>query len=142
MYALGSWITVDAARAASESYYEPPTNFAELVAGVSLLAALLVALGVIARATMRAYRAIRRALEWVESIHDLTERQLELDNGDGTIAEELHGVAVSLGSLQRRADELTERVGANSRRISAVEEDLRAIYDPLHQRTQPRREDI
>lgn len=141
MLSLGVWLTVDAARTASTGY-DPPRNFTELAAAVAALAALVVAVGVIGRAVVRAYRALRKAIGFVESIHDIAQRELELDNGDGTIAEELHGVAVSLGSLQRRADELTERVGANSRRISAVEEDLRAIYDPLHQRTQPRREDI
>lgn len=138
MLALGAWITLDAARTAS-SGYDPPRNFTELVALVCAIAALVVALGVITRAVVRGYRAVRLALSWVESIHDLTQRELELDNGDGTIAEELHGVALSVGSLQRRADEMSERIAGNSRRISHVEQDLRAIYDP-HNRNQ--REDI
>lgn len=129
MFALGVWITVDAARAASTGY-EPPRNFTELVAAVAAVAALIVALGVIARATVRAYRAVRRALDWVESIHELTQRELDGSASDGTIVEELHGVAISVGQLQRRADQLTAQVGLNSRRISHVEADLRAIYDP------------
>lgn len=139
MIALGVWFTVDAARTAT-SGYEPPRNFTELAALVAAVAALVVAVGVIGRAVVRGYRALRKAIGFVESIHDLTQRELELDNGDGTIAEELHGVAVSIGSLQRRADELTGKVDQNSRRLTAVEEDLRAIYDPHHRN--PRREDI
>ena len=138
MSALGMWLTI--AQAGEGIGYDPPRNFTELAALAAAVAALIVAVGVIARAVVRAFRAARRALEWVESIHDLTQRELELNSSDGTIAEELHGVAVSLGVLQRRADELTAQVASNSRRLSHVESDLRSIYDPHHRN--PHREDI
>lgn len=139
MSALGMWLTI--AQAGEGIGYDPPRNFTELAALAAAVAALIVAVGVIARAVVRAFRAARRALEWVESIHDLTQRELELNSSDGTIAEELHGVAVSVGQLQRRADQLAAKVDGNSRRLTAVEEDLRAIYDPTG-RTKPHREDI
>lgn len=139
MLALGVWVTIAAANSDGIGY-DPPRNFTELAALVAAIAALIVGVGVIVRAALRALRAMRRALEWVESIHDLTQRELELASSDGTVAEELHGVAVSLGVLQRRADELTAQVASNSRRLSHVESDLRSIYDPHHRN--PHREDI
>lgn len=138
MYALGAWVTI--ASAGDGIGYDPPRNFAELAAAVAAVSGLVVLVGIAARMTLRAYRAVHKALHWVESIHELTERQLELDNGDGTVAEELHGIAVSMGRLQRRADQLARKVDGNSKRLDRVESDLRAIYDP-HHRNRPREQE-
>lgn len=143
MLALGVWVTVDAARTAAAGY-EAPRNFTELVALVVGLAALVTALGYLSRAALRAVRAIIRTVGWVESIHLITQRELENGNAstddDATLKEDVHGIAVALGQLQHRVDEAADKIGHNSERLDAVEQDLSAIYDPRG--TRQRKADI
>lgn len=112
--------------AAAVTYY-PPRDFGELVAWVVGLAALVTA-------TLYLMRQASRAFRFIEQIHDLTTRELEHTGNpdDDSMKDDLHGIAVSLGRLQRRVDR--------------VESDLRAIYDPMHRygpnRKPDRREDI
>jgi hypothetical protein len=121
--------------------YEPPGHIADGAAWVVLAAAVLTA-------TTYLMRQARRAFRFLEQIHDLTTRELEhkgQPQDDATMKDDLHGIAVSLGRLQRRVDQATAQIKGNSRRLDQVEGDLRAIYDPTGRRTRQqhdRREDI
>ena len=133
MSALGVWVTL--AEGGASWGYQPPRSFTELVALVGALAALVVALGVLSRALVRAVRALVRTVAWVESIHDITTRELDSENGasaddPGTLKDDVHGIAVALGQLQRRADQLSHQVGENTGRLDRLEDDVLAIYDP------------
>lgn len=116
------------------AFYEPPRSFTELVAGVVALAALLTALSYLSRWAWRAVRAMMRTVEWVESIHTIASRELDGDNGSeedpASLKDDVHGIAVALGQLQRRVDSAATQIGNNTNRLDRVEEDLRAIYDP------------
>lgn len=108
--------------------YAPPRNFAEFVAWVVGLAALVTA-------TLYLLGRVRLAFRWVEQIHDLTTRELEHTGNpddDSTMKDDLHGIAVSLGRLQRRVDAAATAIARNSDRLDDVESDLQAIYDPMH----------
>jgi len=117
--------------------YQPPRDFGELVAWVVGLAALVTAGGYLLRQTRRAFR-------WVEQIHTLATRELEPSGhaeDDATMKDDLHGIAVTLGHLQRRVDGAARQISANSRRLDQVEADLTAIYDPLHRYGDHKRHD-
>ena len=105
--------------------YEPPRHIGDLATWAVAAAALLTALTYL-------FRQVRRAFQWVETIHDLTTRELEHTGpgDDASIKDDLHGVAVALGRLQRRVDSAANQITRNSDRLDAVEDDLRAIYDP------------
>ena len=69
----------------------------QLVPGILLAAAVLTALGVIAR-------KVGRALEVIGRLHDLAVRELEHNHGS-SIKDDVHGTAIGLGVLQRRFDD-------------------------------------
>jgi hypothetical protein len=103
-------------------------GYEQVVGYIVGVVSLLAALGYL-------FRKVRRVFQWIESIHDLTTRELEHTDGpqgDSTMKDDLHGVAVALGRLQRRVDSAATSIQRNSRRLDMVEADLRSIYDPLH----------
>lgn len=144
MHGLGVWLLAAEGGAA---FYEPPRNFTELVATVVGLVALITGLGILTRWALRALRALMRTVEWVESIHAITSRELDSDNGastedPGNLKDDVHGIAVALGQLQRRVDSAAKQIQHNSRRLDDVEDDLRAIYDPNGTKLPDRKADI
>lgn len=96
--------------------------------------ATVVGAAALVTAALYLFRQVRRAFQWVETIHHLTTRELEHTDGpdsDSTMKDDLHGVAVALGRLQRRVDHAAAQVGRNSQRLDLVEADLRIVLDPL-----------
>lgn len=121
--------------AAAAMSVDPPHS--DVLGWLVALAAGLTALGYLFRQAQRAFR-------FLEQIHDLTSRELEHTGNpddDSTMKDDLHGIAVSLGRLQRRVDKAVPIIEHNSARLDAVEADLRPLLDPLGRNLQRRRLD-
>jgi hypothetical protein len=54
------------------------------------------------------FRKIRALFRFIERIHEVTTKELEPNHG-GSMKDDMHGLAVSLGKLQRRVDTIESR---------------------------------
>ena len=81
---------------------EVPPLLTDLAAWVAVLAVIGAPLGVLARSVLKLLNLVRQ-------LQDLAARELTHNRGT-SMKDDLHGVALALGSLQRAHDDLTNQV--------------------------------
>lgn len=69
------------------------------------LGAQTAALAAAVMAGLYLFRKARKAFQWIETVHRITTRELTHNHGS-SMKDDTHGLAVALGEVQRRMDDL------------------------------------
>lgn len=80
-----------------------------VVGAVMLAAAAIAALGYLVNKGRSVVRFIRNAVRVLNVVHDVVERELDY-NGGGSMKDDVTGIALATGKLQRHVDELDKRL--------------------------------